>query len=134
MSATAGLRVRARTPRGIRVGFGDCVYDRADAVGFAFGMLSIACWLVAQLPQFAQNFRSGSAEGLSPWFLAEWLLGDTFNLLGCVMTGDQLPSETYTAAYFMGVDVLMIFRFTLAAARRWRSSRWTCATRDDRGG
>ena len=92
----------------IRVGFGDCVYDRADAVGFAFGMLSIACWLVAQLPQFVRNFRSGSVEGLSPWFLAEWLLGDTFNLLGCLMTGDQLQTETYTAAYFMCVDVLLI--------------------------
>ena len=119
MSATAGGCACAREDAAewIRVGFGDCVYDRADAVGFAFGMLSIACWLVAQLPQFAQNFRSGSAEGLSPWFLAEWLLGDTFNLLGCVMTGDQLPSETYTAAYFMGVDVLMIFQFVYYSLR-----------------
>ena len=119
MSATAGGCACAREDAAewIRVGFGDCVYDRADAVGFAFGMLSIACWLVAQLPQFVQNFRSGSAEGLSPWFLAEWLLGDTFNLLGCVMTGDQLPSETYTAAYFMGVDVLMIFQFVYYSLR-----------------
>ena len=119
MSATAGACACAREDAAewIRVGFGDCVYDRADAVGFAFGMLSIACWLVAQLPQFVQNFRSGSAEGLSPWFLAEWLLGDTFNLLGCVMTGDQLPSETYTAAYFMCVDVLMIFQFVYYSLR-----------------
>ena len=119
MSATAGACACAREDAAewIRVGFGDCVYDRADAVGFAFGMLSIACWLVAQLPQFVQNFRSGSAEGLSPWFLAEWLLGDTFNLLGCLMTGDQLPSETYTAAYFMCVDVLMIFQFVYYSLR-----------------
>lgn len=119
MSATAGACACARNDaiEWIRVGFEDCVYDRTDAVGFAFGMLSIACWLVAQLPQFVQNFRSGSAESLSPWFLAEWLLGDTFNLLGCLMTGDQLPSETYTAAYFMCVDVLMIFQFVYYSLR-----------------
>lgn len=29
-----------------------------------------------------RNYKSKSAEALSPWFLAEWLLGDTFNLLG----------------------------------------------------
>jgi hypothetical protein len=133
--------------------FKDCVYTAADHAGFYFGLASIACWLVAQVPQFVQNFRLKSAEGLSPWwgrvqleypiqmthgcesarfhitepmmnhevktwlpgfnsikpllsnstcaatpwFLAEWLMGDTFNLLGCLMTGDQLPSETYTA-------------------------------------
>ena len=119
MSASSGACACAREDAAewIRVSFGDCVYDRADAVGFFFGMTSIACWLVAQLPQFVRNFRSGSAEGLSPWFLAEWLLGDTFNLLGCLMTGDQLPSETYTAAYFMCVDVLMIGQFVYYSLR-----------------
>ena len=93
------------------------MYNSKDYAGFVFGMASIACWLVAQLPQFYSNFRSGSAEGLSPWFLAEWLLGDTFNLLGCLMTGDQLPSEVYTAAYFMCVDVVMIFQFVYYTLR-----------------
>jgi uncharacterized protein with PQ loop repeat len=37
-------------------------------------MASIACWLVAQLPQIISNIRSKSAEALSPYFLAEWLL------------------------------------------------------------
>ena len=95
----------------IRLYFADCVYTTADAVGFYFGLASIACWLVAQVPQFVQNFRLKSAEGLSPWFLAEWLMGDTFNLLGCLMTGDQLQTEVYTAVYFMCVDMLMIFQF-----------------------
>ena len=38
--------------------------------------------------------------------MAEWLLGDTFNLVGCLMTGDQLPTEEYTAMYFIIVDVV----------------------------
>lgn len=53
-----------------------------DAVGFSLGLASISCWLVAQVPQLYRNYRNQSAEALSPWFLAEWLLGDTFNLLG----------------------------------------------------
>ena len=106
----------------IRDAFADCVYSPVDVAGFALGLASIACWLVAQLPQFIQNFRLKSAESLSPWFLAEWLLGDTFNLLGCLMTGDQLATETYTAVYFMCVDVAMIFQFvyyTLRARDAW---------------
>ena len=38
------------------------------------GMASIGCWLVAQMPQIISNFRNQSAEALSPYFLAEWLL------------------------------------------------------------
>ena len=109
--------------------FGDCLYDRRDALGFAAGLASIACWMVAQvgvlgrggpgvaltraaaawraegglaprpaastphltpprpppppsipcsrapqLPQMVRNARTRSADALSPWFLAEWLL------------------------------------------------------------
>lgn len=37
-------------------------------------MLSIGAWLLAQMPQIISNFRNNSAEALSAWFLAEWLL------------------------------------------------------------
>jgi hypothetical protein len=57
------------------------------------------CWVFAQLPQFISNFRNKSAEALSPWFLAQWLLGDTFNLTGALMQGEQLATTTYTAMY-----------------------------------
>jgi hypothetical protein len=50
--------------------FKDCVYTDLDRLGFYFGLASIAMWLGAQIPQFVQNFRLKSAEGLSPWFLA----------------------------------------------------------------
>jgi len=29
--------------------FGDCVFDSRDMLGFVAGMLSIACWMVAQV-------------------------------------------------------------------------------------
>lgn len=45
-----------------------------DLAGFTFGMASIVCWLVAQVPQFITNIKRQRADALSPWFLAEWLL------------------------------------------------------------
>ena len=95
----------------IRLWFKDCINNPSAEVGFYLGLASIGCWLVAQFPQLVRNFRRKSADGLSPWFLAEWLMGDTLNLLGCLMTGDQLPSQTYTAVYFIAVDMAMIFQF-----------------------
>lgn len=91
-----------------------------------------------QMPQIIRNARTQSAEALSPFFLAEWLIvrdmeerrekgfflyllfalslshnffplspslssfslppqGDTFNLIGCLLTGDQLQTMTYSA-------------------------------------
>ena len=38
-------------------------------------------------PAVARNYKTQSVEALSPWFLAEWLLGDTFNLLGGERSG-----------------------------------------------
>ena len=49
-----------------------CSYQ--DLSGFSLGMASILFWLVAQLPQIISNVRNQSAEALSPYFLAEWLL------------------------------------------------------------
>lgn len=49
-----------------------------DVVGFTAGLLSICAWLVAQAPQIVSNFRTGSADALSAWFLAEWLMVGPF--------------------------------------------------------
>jgi hypothetical protein len=51
----------------------------------------------AQLPQFLNNIKHQSSEALSIWFLAQWFAGDTFNLLGCLMQGEQLPTTTMLA-------------------------------------
>ena len=53
-----------------------------DVVGFVAGVLSIGAWLVAQMPQIVSNFRSRSADALSAWFLAEWLLVRAWHFRG----------------------------------------------------
>ncbi|CAL8467091.1 g6627 [Coccomyxa elongata] len=107
----------------IEVYFRDCIYSHQDLAGFIFGMSSIACWLVAQMPQIISNIRNKSAEALSPWFLAEWLLGDTCNLLGCLLTGNQLATQVYTAMYFVCADVVLVVQYiyyTTLTRRRQR--------------
>lgn len=89
----------------------DCIYTTRDYVGFGFGMASIAFWLVAQIPQFILNIKQQSVEALSSWFLAQWLLGDTCNLVGCILTGSQLPTQTWTAVYFISADMVMLVQY-----------------------
>jgi hypothetical protein len=47
--------------------------------------ISIACWVVVFSPQIVENFRRGSADGLSLQFIIVWLAGDVFNILGAVL-------------------------------------------------
>eukprot|EP00884_Botryococcus_braunii_P021086 jgi/Botrbrau1/7661/Bobra.0159s0103.1 len=91
--------------------FQDCNHKWRDNLGFACGMISIGFWLVAQLPQIITNFRTQSADALSPYFLAEWLMGDTSNLIGCLLTGTQLATQTYTAMYYVFMDVVLVMQY-----------------------
>jgi len=38
-------------------------------------------------PQIVENFKRGSADGLSLQFIIIWLAGDVFNILGAVLQG-----------------------------------------------
>ena len=46
------------------------------------GYLSIACWVVVFTPQLWTNYRRRSGESLSLLFLAVWLVGDVFSIIG----------------------------------------------------
>ncbi|KAG6551353.1 hypothetical protein Mapa_007139 [Marchantia paleacea] len=97
--------------------FSDCVYTSWDLAGFCIGLSSVLFWIVAQLPQFISNIKHQSADALSPWFLFQWLSGDSFNLLGCLLTGDQLATETLTATYFIFADCLIISQYIFYSIR-----------------
>lgn len=101
----------------------DCIYNARDLTGFLFGMSSIACWIVAQVPQFITNIKRQRADALSPWFLAEWLMGDTCNLIGCLMTGNQLATVTYTATYFIFADICLITQYIYFQTLQHRRER-----------
>lgn len=72
-----------------------------------FRSISIACWVVVFSPQIIENFRRGSADGLSLLFLIVWLAGDVFNILGAVMQG-VLPTMIILAVYYTLADIVLL--------------------------
>ena len=90
--------------------FGECVHSTKDIASFYIGLSSIAFWLFAQMPQIYTNFKLKEAESLSILFLLAWLGGDSSNLIGCFLT-KQLPTQTYTAIYFMAMDAVLLSQF-----------------------
>jgi len=72
-----------------------------------FRSISIACWVVVFSPQIIENFRRGSADGLSLLFIIIWLAGDVFNILGAVLQG-VLPTMTILAVYYTLADIVLL--------------------------
>lgn len=111
LHSEAGCGCKAGANLWIEAWFGDCVYSSWELTSFYLGLSSLLFWLVAQVPQFISNWRLQSAEALSPWFLFQWLAGDTFNFLGCILTGDQLATQNLSASYFMFADFVIISQY-----------------------
>lgn len=80
-----------------------------DALSGICGSISIACWVVVFSPQIIENFRRGSAEGLSIVFIVVWLLGDIFNILGAVLQG-VLPTMIILAIYYTLADIVLLLQ------------------------
>ncbi|KAJ5735747.1 uncharacterized protein N7483_000872 [Penicillium malachiteum] len=78
-----------------------------EALSGICGSISIACWVVVFSPQIIENFRRGSADGLSLLFLIVWLAGDVFNILGAVMQG-VLPTMIILAVYYTLADIVLL--------------------------
>ncbi|KAH8702270.1 PQ loop repeat protein [Talaromyces proteolyticus] len=78
-----------------------------DALSGILGSISIACWVVVFSPQIIENFRRGSADGLSLLFVVVWLAGDVFNILGSVLQG-VLPTMIILAVYYTLADIVLL--------------------------
>mmetsp|Transcript_39412 Transcript_39412/g.85369 ORF Transcript_39412/g.85369 Transcript_39412/m.85369 type:complete len:273 (-) Transcript_39412:34-852(-) len=74
------------------------------------GWVSILLWMCAQMPQLAENYKNKTAQSLSFFFLIQWFSGDVCNLIGCILT-DQLPTQLYTAIYFVAIDTVTVSQF-----------------------
>ncbi|XP_022894388.1 probable vacuolar amino acid transporter YPQ3 isoform X2 [Olea europaea var. sylvestris] len=77
--------------------FKDCLCNLNDEISFGFGIASLICWAVAEIPQIITNFNNKSADGVSLAFLCTWIVGDVFNLVGCILEPATLPTQLYTA-------------------------------------
>lgn len=87
----------------ISITFNTCIPSYLALVSTLLGTCSIISWLFAQMPQIYKNYKLKSTSGLSIYFLAEWLLGDLTNLLGCLFTG-QATWQIVIASYYVFVD------------------------------
>ncbi|XP_071945597.1 lysosomal amino acid transporter 1 homolog [Antedon mediterranea] len=91
--------------------FHECITNNVQLTGFILGLLSICCWIVVFLPQFYESYKNGKMdEGVSVAFLILWLLGDSTNLLGCLLS-DQLATQVGTAYYYIFMDFLIISQY-----------------------
>ncbi|CAG8481162.1 4876_t:CDS:2 [Scutellospora calospora] len=66
--------------------------------------------------QILTNYRNKSADGLSLYFLMNWLLGDLANLAGCILT-KQLPFQNLDYELTLDSEVPHGSRFSMISLR-----------------
>ena len=86
---------------------GDVEEEIATSANYFYSSISITCWVVVFSPQIIENFRRGSADGLSLLFLIVWLAGDVFNILGAVLQR-VLPTMVILAVYYTLADIVLL--------------------------
>ena len=102
--------------------FDTCVPTYPALISTLLGSLSIISWLFAQLPQIYKNYKLQSTAGLSIYFLLEWCLGDTTNLIGAVLT-KQATWQVMVAAYYTAVDCALVGQyFYYMQFKPWREN------------
>ncbi|KAL7079268.1 hypothetical protein ACQ4LE_001821 [Meloidogyne hapla] len=90
--------------------FGDCVDSSLKMLGFSVGLISLCLWLVPLFPQLYENYKQKRCEGLSIFFLMFWLIGDTCNLLGALLTHQQ-PLQQWIGFYYIIQDMVLVGQF-----------------------
>nr|XP_029149822.1 probable vacuolar amino acid transporter YPQ1 isoform X2 [Arachis hypogaea] len=68
-----------------------------ETASYILGVISVIVWVIAEIPQIITNYTAKSAKGLSLTFLLTWVIGDIFNLLGCILEPATLPTQLYMA-------------------------------------
>ncbi|KAH8697153.1 vacuolar membrane PQ loop repeat protein [Talaromyces proteolyticus] len=91
-----------------------------EAASGILGSISLTCWVFLLVPQLIENYRYGSAEGLSMAFLVVWFVGDVTNLIGGLWA-QLVPVVVAIAVYFCIADGVLITQclyYNIRNARR----------------
>ncbi|KAK1420671.1 hypothetical protein QVD17_22456 [Tagetes erecta] len=78
-----------------------CLCNKKDWISLILGLISVLSWSVAEVPQIIMNYKDKSSEGLAMGLLFTWILGDLFNVLGCLLEPSTLPTQYYTAVMYL---------------------------------
>ncbi|KAF2013712.1 vacuolar membrane PQ loop repeat protein [Aaosphaeria arxii CBS 175.79] len=105
-----------------------------EALSGVFGSISLASWIFLLVPQLVENYKQGSAEGISLAFLTVWFIGDITNLIGAIWAG-LVPTVIALAVYFCFADLILITQcvyYNVLNARRAarKSARSAAASQD----
>ncbi|KAH8730115.1 vacuolar membrane PQ loop repeat protein [Phaeosphaeriaceae sp. PMI808] len=95
-----------------------------EALSGVFGSISLASWVFLLVPQLIENYKQGSAEGISLAFLTVWFIGDITNLAGALWAG-LVPTVIALAIYFCFADLILISQclyYNLKNSRRSRKA------------
>ncbi|KAL9361220.1 hypothetical protein Peur_044005 [Populus x canadensis] len=84
-----------------------CLCNMKDGVSLTLGMISVLSWGVAEIPQIVTNYKEKSTEGLSLAFLLTWIIGDLFNVFGCMLEPATLPTQYYMAVLYTMTSTLL---------------------------
>lgn len=83
----------------------------ASGVSELFSTLSLTSWICAQLPQIIANYRTKSAEGISPLFLLLWFLGDFLSFSSCLLNDAALNFQVYLSMFFLANDLTLCYQY-----------------------
>jgi uncharacterized protein with PQ loop repeat len=100
--------------------FGDCVDTRIKLAGFIIGFISLILWLVPLFPQLYENYTRKRCEAFSIFFLLFWIVGDTCNMIGAILTNQQ-PLQKIIGVYYICQDIVLFsqyFYYTKVYPRR----------------
>ncbi|XP_031275720.1 uncharacterized protein LOC116134177 [Pistacia vera] len=84
-----------------------CLCNSRDEISLGLGAISVVVWVVAEIPQIITNYRQKSTDGLSIAFLTTWIIGDLFNLFGCILEPATLPTQYYMALLYTLITVIL---------------------------
>uniref|UniRef100_A0A914ZK22 PQ-loop repeat-containing protein 2 n=1 Tax=Parascaris univalens TaxID=6257 RepID=A0A914ZK22_PARUN len=90
--------------------FADCVDTNLKLSGFIIGFVSLILWLLPLIPQLLQNYRTKKCEALSIFFLLFWIVGDSCNMTGAVLTNQQ-PIQKIIGVYYILQDLLILGQY-----------------------
>ncbi|GIZ49979.1 hypothetical protein CKM354_001299400 [Cercospora kikuchii] len=78
-----------------------------EALSGISGSVSLAAWIFLLVPQLAENYNNGHADGVSLTFLFIWFFGDITNFAGAIWAG-LVPTVIALAVYFCFLDLILI--------------------------
>ncbi|KAF2266598.1 PQ-loop-domain-containing protein [Lojkania enalia] len=93
-----------------------------EALSGVFGSVSLAAWIFLLVPQLIENYKQGSAEGISLAFLTVWFIGDITNLAGAIWAG-LVPTVIALAVYFCFADLILIAQCVYYNVKNARKAR-----------